>query len=648
MSKKLITYSIMMTQINNEAQIQEIANDIERQYKEGISNLAIFFVRINPDSKPIKDKITYYLNNYLKVKKELDKRGLKSGILVQSTLGHGAVKCEQPFEEYKNFTNGLGAGIACPLDKDFQQYVYDCYVKIAKCGPSAILLDDDFRLIYRPGKGCACKNHMERFNKAVNGNFTREELYNKVTSNDEDSEYYASKFIEVEYETLNEFARLIRSAIDSVDPSIQGVLCSGGDNSVDIAKIVAGKNNPTIIRIGNANYSYNSTSGFTYNMFRAAKQVVEFKGIDYLLAETDTTPHHRYSKTAKQFNSHYIASILEGVKGAKHWITRLSHSDEIEWESGEAYRKMLAKNAGLYQTLANLVDGITWHGFKIPIPKYKKVTFKKEITSDINSFAEKCFERLGLPMYFSAEKGGITCFTDNNDIFFTDEELKQELSCKAIISSDVAKKLQDRGFSNYLGVKVEDYLNDLKPTAEKIYVTGKHVELQVKYKTLKKLNDRVKVTSELYYNDFEKGFIDLGIGTAEYENEFGGKVAVFCGTPNGESTYIQGYSFLNYARKRQFIEMLKWFNEPLIYYKGDENVYLKTGTLKDGKNLTSIINLCYDEIENFSLVYPTKPQKVSFIDGDGSIKEIPLTYENGEIKTGLTLYCLDALILIIE
>ena len=417
MSKKLITYSIMMTQINDEAQIQEIANDIERQYKEGISNLAIFFVRINPDSKPIKDKITYYLNNYLKVKKELDKRGLKSGILVQSTLGHGAYKCEQPFEEYKNFTNGLGAGIACPLDKDFQQYVYDCYVKIAKCGPSAILLDDDLRLVYRPGKGCACKNHMERFNKAVNGNFTREELYNKVTSKDEDSEYYANKFVEVEYETLNEFARLIRSAIDSVDPSIQGVLCSGGDNSVDIAKIVAGKNNPTIIRIGNANYSYNSTSGFTYNMFRAAKQVLEFKGIDYLLAETDTTPHHRYSKTAKQFNSHYIASILEGVKGAKHWITRLSHSDEIEWESGEAYRKMLAKNAGLYQTLANLVDGITWHGFKIPIPKYKKVTFKKEITSDINSFSEKCFERLGLPLYFSAEKGGITCFTDNNDIF---------------------------------------------------------------------------------------------------------------------------------------------------------------------------------------------------------------------------------------
>ena len=648
MSKKLITYSIMMTQINNDSQIYEICNDIENQYKNGVCNLAVFFVRINPDSVPIKDKLSYYLNNYKIIKVELDKRGLKSGILVQSTIGHGAYKTEVPFTEYVRFTDGKGDGIVCPLDSDFQQYVYDCYVKIASCHPSAILLDDDFRLIHRPGKGCACKNHMARFNKVAGTNLSREELYNIVTTDHEKSEEYTKKFVEVEFETLKEFARLIRSAIDSVDPSIQGVLCSGGDNSVDLAKIVAGKNNPTIIRLGNANYSYNSTSGFTYNMFRAAKQAVEYAEADYLLAETDTTPHHRYSKTAKQLHSHYVGSILEGLKGAKHWITRLSASDEIEWQSGLAYRKILTKNAGLYQTLANLVDGIKWHGFKIPVPKTKQFTFKKSITSELNTFGEKCFERLGFPMYFSHKKGGITCFVDNNDVFFNDLELLEELKGNAIFSGESAKKIGERGFEKYLGVKVEEYDGELKPSADQIYVTNKLVEVPVKYKKLTALNKSVVETSKLVYNDFEKGLINLGSGTLEYKNEFNGNMVVFCGTPNGEATYIQGYSFLNHARKLQFVNILKNSGEPVIYYAGDENMYLKTGTLKDGRNLTSLINLCYDEVENLELVYPNKPNKVSFIDGSGEIKEIPFTYENGSIKTSITLYCLDTLILIIE
>ncbi len=649
MNKKLITYSIMPSNIQNDSQIIEIANDIEYQYKEGISNLAIFSMSLHIDSVPIRDKVTGYCENYLKIKKELDKRGLKSGILIQSTIGHGARKFPQPYQEYIRFTDGKGEGISCPLDKNFHKYIYDCTVKIAKCGPDTILIDDDFRLLGRGGKACACPLHLAKFNELTGTNLTREELFNIVTTDHEKCEEYTNKFVQVEYESLYELARTIRNAIDSVDPSIQGLLCTGGDDPVTITKILAGKNNPSIMRIGSAYYSYNSTSGFTYSMLRTALQKTQFESVDYLLAETDTCPHMRYSKTAKQLNAHYIGTLLEGMKGAKHWITKLSGGKNIEWIMGDAYRKILKKNAGLYQTVASLVDGITWHGFKIPVPKKRVHSFKRPVFSDFNSFSEKCFERLGLPMYFGAKNGGITCFCDGNDRYFDNQELAKELSGKAIFSSDVAKTVVERGFKNYLGVTVEEFDSDNKPSGEIVNVLENNVALPVGVKKLVEINGDVKRSSVLTKTDIgQSGVTNISSGTTEYENEFGGKVAVFSGTPNCESNYYQGYSFLNYPRKMQFVKMLKWFNEPVIYTPGDDLIYLKTGTLSNGKNLTSFINLGYDEVENVKLVYPTKPQKVSFVDFDGQIKELPFTYENGQIITQKTLNCLDVLILIIE
>ena len=648
MHKKLVTYSIMPTHVKNSKQIDEICNDIQMQYEKNISTMPIFSMSLHITENPPTNKVDAYCEDYLKIKRELDKRGLKSGILIQSTIGHGSRKFPQPYQEYIRLTDGNGEGISCPLDKDFHNYIYNCVVKIAKCGPSAILLDDDFRLLGRSGKACACPLHMAKFNKLAGTNLTREELFNIVTSDHEKCEEYTNLFVEVQFESLRELAHTIRNAIDSVDPTIQGAFCTGGDDSVAITKIIAGKNNPSIMRIGSGYYSYNSTSGFTYNLFRTGLQKAQFSGVDYLLAETDTCPHMRYSKTAKQLNAHYVGSILEGVKGAKHWITRLTKAGEREWGAGIAYRKILAKNASLYQTVANLVDGITWHGFKIPVPKERVKTFKKAVFSDFNSFGEKCFERLGLPMYFSAEKGGITCFTDGNDRYFNSEELLVELSNKAIFSSDVAKTVVERGFKDYLGVTVEEFDANNKPNAE-IYVKNDNtINTPVGIKKLVAINNNVQEDTKMLYSDGLNGERYVSLGSTRYENEFGGKVAVFCGTPNCESNYYQGYSFLNPTRKEQFISLLKWFNEPVIYAPGDDLIYLKTGTLNDGRNLTSFINLGYDDVENVTLVYPINPQKVSFVDFDGQIKELNFTYENGRIITQKTLNCLDVLILIIE
>ena len=129
----MIVYSCMGIKFKDESQIQDICNEVEYQYNNGICNMAIFYMSLHPDTVPLRDKVTLLCEDYLKIKKELDKRGLQSAVVVQSLIGHGSRKCNVPFQEYVRLTDGQGDGVCCPLDKDFINYVYNCINSIFDC-----------------------------------------------------------------------------------------------------------------------------------------------------------------------------------------------------------------------------------------------------------------------------------------------------------------------------------------------------------------------------------------------------------------------------------------------------------------------------------------------------------------------------------
>lgn len=224
------------------------------------------------------------------------------------------------------------------------------------------MFDDDCRLMMRPfTKGCACHRHMERFKKLSGSDMTRERLYEYVCSHPSDDEISVA-FETVQRDSMVEFFTEMRKAIDSVDPSIQGVNCTSGDVCESVmytAPVFAGKTNPTIVRVPNGTYAPENVRGFSDIMRRAAvcRSKLAKAGIDVIIAETDTVPFNRYGKNARYLHSQYTASILEGLKGAKHWISRFSSG---ELASGEAYRKILAKHADFYEKLSELVCKIEW------------------------------------------------------------------------------------------------------------------------------------------------------------------------------------------------------------------------------------------------------------------------------------------------
>ena len=79
--------------------VEEICDDIERQYKDGIATEALFKMTLTPEGNPAVNKAKLLCEKFDLFKEELDKRGLRAGILVQATIGHGySVGVRPPFQ----------------------------------------------------------------------------------------------------------------------------------------------------------------------------------------------------------------------------------------------------------------------------------------------------------------------------------------------------------------------------------------------------------------------------------------------------------------------------------------------------------------------------------------------------------------------
>ncbi len=612
--RKLELYSIMKF---NDDYLEEICEDIINQYKTGVCSLPMFNMTLVPEGDPLVDKAGELCESYKKYKEILDKAGVPSGVLVQATIGHGWT-LGKPFgiQAYVGLTNGNTSNVACPADDRFNDYIYDAVRKIALCKPSAIMIDDDFRLMERTGGCCACPIHMKLFNEKTGLNLTREELAEKVVANDEEGIRLSQIMKEINHETLVKTAEIIRKAIDEVDPSIQGSDCCGGYTArydYQITKALSGSQNRVMLRTNNGHYSVAGTRHYAFASYRASRHVIKIGDkVDVIMAETDTCPQNRYSTSAQSLHTHFICSLMEGCNGAKQWLTRSPY----EPNSGVAYRKILAKNRDMYEEIARFSKTLKWRGFNTFVSK----DLDRVISEEFNDgFTTHFLDQMGLPLSFRKDGKGINCFAGKSVGTLSDEEIKEIFTGPVVLASDSAKILVDRGYGKYIGVDVRDWVGKM-PKREEIYdEPGKWTGIQQNAKEIVITDDKTEVLTRVYNETVGCEPEYLFPGSTKFKNELGGTIYVFCGTPVAPHSIHGGaYSFLNETRKRQFIDILKEHGEAQVYYPGDAEVYLKTANMQDGGYFVSFINECADPIEEIELIV------------DKSVKEVYKLNENGD------------------
>lgn len=636
-------YSIMPLDV---AHIDEICEDIQWQYENGVADCALFMVKLVPEGIPTIDKATMQCEKYALFRNRLAQRGLSCGILIQCTIGHGyALNQPSAFQPYVNFSDGnADVGTLCPYDEAFRDYLREQFAIVAKYAPKEIMVDDDFRLIYRGGKGCVCPLHVKAFNELAGTNLSAQEISDIVSgkTHPELRKKYTDLYVETQRDSLLGAAKAMREGIDSVDPAIPGTFCSVGHTAefaADIAEILAGRDNPIVVRINNGNYTPAGARYLSRVSYRAAQQIECLKGkVDVILAETDTCPQNRYSTGAYSLHSHFVASVLEGAAGAKHWITRLL---TFEPQSGKAYRKILAKHRGLYDTLAQMVPTMQWVGCRIPLPVKPNYGFTVTGWYTLKDAWSSCvLERFGVPLYFSSENGGAAFLEGDAVDAFTDQEIAQMLGGTVFLSSDAVKKLGDRGFAADMGVTARAW-NGARTSSERLHINGNKAVAQKKIRELVPINEQVQTESMTVHLKDGKDEIPLFPAVTTFDNARGGRVIAFCGSPDTEFTYTQAFSFLTASRKLQMVDLLKRSGNLPVYYPDDSEIYLKAAYLPDGGLFTAVFNISLDPLDEVPLVTEKPVSRVEMLTADGKRVACPFRKEDDRIVIEKTVISLD-------
>ncbi len=629
--------------------IEETCEDLRMQQEKGITDCAMLMMFFAPEGTPPLPKAEIQCKLYDQYAERLNKMGVRHGVLVQSTLGHIVPpSIKHPFQnvvglvtdtEYDTvpcydkyqMVDGVFTPQCCPYDRNFQAYLREQMRVLATRHPSVIMIDDDMGILYRIGiKGCACPLHMAEFNRRAGKNLTREQLLKHVYGDSEEDKRLTQIFIDVQGDSLVQAARAMREGIDSVDPTVQGAISTAGNYcefTDEIASAFAGKGNPTIARFNNGNFGAPGPRGFSKHMLRAATQKNFMKGkIDLFLAETDTCPHTRYSTSASFLHAHYAATILEGAKGAKHWITTSSAGFDLE--TGRAYREILSKYSGFYQNLADLSDELKPVGCRIPLSTVRDFCLRvPNIFSsrfNLSSWESNVLERLGLPLYFSAEEGGGVFLDDNAFDHFTHEDFLSFFRGAVFLSGRMARILQEAGYGKYLGVESREWTGPII-SRERVRETNAVLHRQEDIHELIPLSETVKVLSDSLFDPGDGNYQALFPAVTSYRNELGGTAVVFSGTCDTTFHYAKIVGYLNSSRKKQLISVLRETGNLPIYYPGDIEVYLRAGYLSDGTLMCAVFNLGLDQMEEIPLVAEKPVEGVEMLSPDG--KRVPVDFE---------------------
>ncbi len=199
------------------------------------------------------------------VKRYIDRAtaaGLQPGIWT-TTLGWGDERDDDFKRKYGNTTritsfSGNTSGAVCVLDEDFAALCERNVADIARAGARLILLDDDLVLSVRPGLTCSCEKHLRLFAERTGREWTGPEVCALFTGAPSQER---TAWMDLTGETITDFCRRLRRAVDAVDPTVRMGLCASythydldGFDMKELVRLLAGEGNRPYLRLSGATY----------------------------------------------------------------------------------------------------------------------------------------------------------------------------------------------------------------------------------------------------------------------------------------------------------------------------------------------------------------------------------------------------------
>jgi hypothetical protein len=392
-------------------------------------------------------------------------------------------------------------------------------------------------------------------------------------------------------ESMVKYAHLIRDSIDAVNPSIPCSFCLCSQDvrhAPAVAKILAGNAGEAVIRINNARYLQDSLRNIPAWLHFTATQVAAFDDDVTLICEPDTFPQNRYSTSAATLRMHMLMSALEGCKGGKFWITRMS---SFEPNSGKAYRRALAGISNQLEAIYAMKP--QWSGICIPMPS--KPVFNYPSSPTVGGWHET-FGRMGLPIYFSKKPGNAVALSGLQINVLSDDEIKEFFKRNVLIDGSAAIALTKRGLADLCGCiaspwSLEHVTYEQADGEEIMPFNNSGIALLTPA-------DRTTVLTNLYHRAFIFDTVQkkLAPGAVLFEKPDGTSVITVAHN-YGWNDGLPSFGMFNETRKKLLIQYLQKLGAIPIHYPDDAEVLLKTAVLQDGSKTVFALNIGLDTLD---------------------------------------------------
>ena len=615
--------------------------EIRRQHTEvGLTDFALS-LSFHPTGTPASKNAELLISRFKAVKEALaDTPSIHIGVLLQSTLGHGwsgpVPLTGEPWQRIVE-TSGTVSSRMCPTDKNFRQYVLNCVEGVMKVGPAFLLLDDDFGL--RFGE-CFCPNHIAMFNKATGVERSFDEVVAMMKERPADDPE-VMLFSEQRGRLAVDFAREIRSVIDKYDDSITCTMCTPGLGHGfvnDVTHVLAGRNGKPSARVNNAIYGSNNPNNLLILTTTTNRIRHVFKDVHELVDEADTFPQNYYSENAALFNAHLVNAILNGLDGAKLWMFEFEMPRDIHSQC--RYERIFRQYRGFYEELYKTLDGIEWLGVKSVLTDYRNMLHPLKMSqrlyaADWNSLV---FGPFGIPITYD-EAGGNGVFALNKDIVdvLSDDELTALFKRNVLIDSEAAKLLDKRGFSKYMGVRVNNNPSFFfQAEYQEGMVAPTWLMWDASAAELACLSDKTHVASWCMDMGLMSEAKKISPCMTYFTNELGGRVVALAWSSN-----MPNYKILKNERRRILLDALDFLNGKTFEMSLEtlHQAIVRHGKLADGCELVAMISLALDEEPQIRLRKASCPNRVEKLLPNGQWTAAEFAYENGVLIVDEPLTC---------
>ena len=606
---------------------EEVVADALRLARETCVDAVAFSCSLHPEGDPPLDKAAAFAPPVARMKARLAGSGLRVGVLVQSTMGHGYVPdSPAPFQTLR-LRDGRAPAVFCPLDDAFRAHIRaQVAALVAGCDPDFLLLDDDTRLGSGYG-GCLCPLHRAALARRLGASeMSFEDLAAALAAGADPVLQRA--FDETQADSMEAFFRDVRAAIDSAKPGLSAILCSCGYEmplSPRFSAILAAPGQRRSVRLNNGRYIREGLRDIPFWLHGTAWQLAQREPDMDVLCEPDTCPHNRYAMTASMLHYHLTLSLLEGCAGAKLWLTRLH-----EWEpaSGEAYRLLLSENKAFYPALAALRP--VWEGVRVPLAA--TAAWGIDWGSSILGAFGFPYANVRAPTTRHSSLVTRHCeapwaLSAHDVLVLSDAELRAILRGRALLDGGAAIELAKRGFAPLTGVDARAW-GGLPRASFEDWDGGRVNRAVPDPADLRAHDPAARELSTLRHRAWElaPAAEPVAPGALLFDNAEGGRVLTVAFRLPTLDRELGHWHVWNETRKRRLAELLTllcggdeaaWTGG--ARHLGDAPLLFRAGRAADGARLWLAMPISLDPVDEIPLALAgPAPARVERLCSDGS------------------------------